>query len=70
MAKTYTTVQGDMWDGIAFSQMGDTAYTDKLIEANLQYRDYFFFPAGIVLTIPDKIEKINALLPVWRQGAG
>ena len=29
--RTYTTVQGDMWDSIAFTQLGDTAYTDRLI---------------------------------------
>lgn len=58
--KTYTTKQGDMWDGIAFSQLGDTVYTNALIEANLQYRDYFSFPAGIVSTLPEKTEKGNA----------
>ena len=28
--KTYTTIQGDMWDSIANTQMGDAAYADKL----------------------------------------
>ena len=27
MSKTYTTIQGDMWDSIAFSQLGSEAYT-------------------------------------------
>ena len=35
--KTYTTVQGDMWDSIAYKQLGDTAHTDKLMNANLRY---------------------------------
>ena len=31
MSKTYTTIQGDMWDSIAFSQLGSEAYTLSLI---------------------------------------
>ena len=31
MSKTYTTIQGDMWDSIAFSQLGSEAYTDRLM---------------------------------------
>ncbi len=30
--KTYTTVQGDMWDSIAYRQLGSTDYTDKLLK--------------------------------------
>ena len=30
MQKTYTTVQGDMWDSIAYKQLGSTSYTDQL----------------------------------------
>ena len=54
MAKTYTTVQGDMWDSIAYAQLGSTDHTDKLMNANLQYRKYYIFPAGIVLTPKQK----------------
>ena len=46
MAKTYTTVQGDMWDSIAYAQLGSTDHTDKLMNANLQYRKYYIFPVG------------------------
>ena len=49
---TYTTTQGDMWDSIAFQQMGSVDYTDQLMNANQQYREYYTFPAGIALTIP------------------
>ena len=51
MAKTYTTVQGDMWDEIAYTQLGDVAYTDKLMNLNTAYRNYYTFPAGITLTL-------------------
>ena len=28
--KTYTTKQGDMWDSIAYSQLGSTGYTTQI----------------------------------------
>lgn len=65
--RTYTTVQGDMWDRIAYTQLGSVDYTDKLIAANLRYREYYTFPAGIVLTLPEIKEKVNTSLPPWKQ---
>lgn len=70
MSKTYTTIQGDMWDGIAFSQMGSTLYTDKLMGLNPQYLGYYTFPAGIVLTLPDPGEDSSDTLPPWKQVEG
>lgn len=70
MSKTYTTVQGDMWDSIAFSQLGDVAYTDKLMNLNQQYRNYYIFPAGITLTLPEKEESSPITLPPWKQVSG
>ena len=34
LMKTYTTVQGDMWDMIAYKQLGSVALTDRLMWAN------------------------------------
>lgn len=68
--KTYTTAQGDMWDSIAHVQLGDTAYMDKLIQANLAYREYYIFPAGIVLTLPEITKKASDTLPPWKGAAG
>ena len=65
--KTYTTVQGDMWDSIAYKQLGDTAHTDKLMNANLRYLRYYTFPAGIVLTLPEISESVSDTLPPWKQ---
>ncbi len=67
----YTTKNGDMWDSIAFSQMGDYKYTDILMRANLKYREYFIFPSGIELTIPT-VNRIteNKLIPPWKRAAG
>lgn len=70
MSKTYTTVQGDKWDGIAYSQLGDVAYTDKLMNLNRQYREYYIFPAGITLTLPDVAENVTDTLPPWKQVSG
>lgn len=69
--KTYTTVQGDMWDSIAYAQLGDVAYTDKLMNLNLQYRDIYIFPAGIVLNLPDVVaEPTPDNAPPWKKVAG
>ncbi|MCL2588642.1 MAG: tail protein X [Oscillospiraceae bacterium] len=70
MRRTYRTVQGDMWDLIAYNQLGDTAHTDKLINLNQQYREYYIFPAGIVLALPDIDPDLPGVLPPWKQVAG
>ena len=68
---TYTTKSGDMWDSIAYAQLGSTSYTDRLINANLQYRDTYLFFFFLVLTLPEIEKPINSLLPPWkRKGAG
>lgn len=70
MAKTYATVQGDMWDSIAHAQLGSTGHTDKLMNANLRYLGYYMFPAGIVLVLPEVKESVSSTLPPWKQVAG
>lgn len=68
--RTYTTVQGDMWDSIAWARLGDTAHTDKLMNANLKHLKYYIFPAGIVLNLPEIPESVSSTLPPWKQAAG
>lgn len=71
MSRVYKTVQGDMWDSISFSQLGDERYTDFLILVNPQYRDVYIFSSGCELTIPDVEEKIIADdLPPWKKVSG
>ena len=65
--KTYSTIHGDMWDKIAYTQLGDTAHTDKLMNANLRYREYYTFPAGIVLVLPEIPKSTSDTLPPWKQ---
>lgn len=69
MSKTYTTVQGDMWDSIAYAQLGDVSYTGELMSCNLAYREYLTFPAGIVLTLPEITDNMrqNDALPPWKR---
>ena len=68
MSKTYTTISGDMWDQIAYTQMGSVLHTDKLIKANADYAAMFIFPAGVVLTIPKEKKKQSMELPPWKRG--
>ncbi|MDI9501031.1 MAG: tail protein X [Bacillota bacterium] len=72
MSRTYTTVQGDMWDSIAYSQLGSVAHTDKLMNLNTKYRDYYIFPAGITLILPDVDEETADVdtAPPWKQVSG
>lgn len=70
MSKIYTTIQGDMWDSIAFSQLGSVSYTDKLMNLNRQFRAYYTFPAGITLILPDAVEAVPANLPPWKRVSG
>lgn len=69
MSKTYTTMQGDMWDMIAYREMGSVDYVDDLMNANSSLLGYFSFPSGIVLTIPDIPESGASTLPPWKQVA-
>ena len=51
--RTYTTIQGDMWDGIAKKIYGTENGINVLLEANLKYRDIIIFSGGILLNIPE-----------------
>ena len=69
MAKTYTTVQGDMWDSIAYKTLGSVNFTDCLMIANRKWLHLYTFPAGIELEIPEVKAKITESgLPPWKQG--
>lgn len=63
----YTTVQGDTWDIIAFKVYGEERYMSKLIEANLEHIDTFFFKSGVDIVCPDIEDIIPSSLPPWRQ---
>lgn len=65
--KTYTTIQGDAWDAIAFKVYGDESYTGWLMQNNLPLLDTFVFGAGVVLNTPDLPEGDTSTdAPIWR----
>lgn len=67
MTKTYTTIQGDMWDLIAKRLYGDEAALNVLLEANQQYADTVVFPAGVVLKVSEYTAPVTSILPPWRR---
>lgn len=67
---TYTTTSGDMWDSVAAKALGSADYADRLMNANIAYRDYYIFPSGIVLELPVIEQKISGKLPPWKTGGG
>ena len=67
MPKTYTTIQGDCWDGIAKRLYGTEAAMNVLLEANRGYNDITVFSAGVVLTVPEYEAPRTNLLSPWRR---
>ncbi len=63
----YTTIQGDMWDGIAKKLYGAETAMNVLLEANPEHIDTVVFSAGIVLDVPDYTAPTPDLLPPWRR---
>lgn len=68
MSDTYTTISGDTWDIVAYKVYGNEMYMDILIKANLEYKDIYIFPAGVVLVIPEIDLEVSESLPPWKQG--
>lgn len=70
MGRTYTTVSGQTWDQIAFEVYGDEHECSRIMEKNGDKLDYFIFPAGIVLNLPDLDDGSMGLTdsdyPAWR----
>lgn len=64
----YTTVQGDMWDAIAYKIFGNELYMNELLEVNETYRSMAVFPAGIILNVPDiNVIQSSKILPPWKR---
>ena len=65
--RTYTTVQGDMWDLIAYKVYGKEAYISKLLAANEHLREIAVFPSGVKIYCPDADAETSKILPPWRR---
>ncbi len=64
--KKYLTRAGDSFDLIAFQQLGSCNYVEELINANRDKIEYFIFPAGVKLNVPDIETTKKTILPPWR----
>lgn len=65
--RIYTTVQGDMWDSIAYNFYGDVKYIDLLLKNNLDLLDVYVFSAGTKVFIPELPEGYEDDIPEWRR---
>lgn len=66
--KTYTTIQGETWDEIAYKVYGGEGYAALLMESNYPLLDILVFSAGTILDTPDLPEYDDIELPPWRTG--
>lgn len=70
MSRIYTTISGQTWDQIAYEVYGDEHYCDRIMEANRDKLQYFVFPEGVQLTLPDKESITGSIVandyPTWR----
>lgn len=64
--EAYTTIQGDMWDSIAYRVYGSEAHMGILMESNMELLDIFIFGAGTVLAVPELGTEEGVELPPWR----
>lgn len=65
-ANLYRTIQDDTFDAAAYRIWGRESMTRGLIDANPEYADVVFFPAGVDLTVPDVEAPVSAeVLPGW-----
>ena len=64
---TYTTIQGDMWDLIAYKVYGQEAAMTILLEANKELKDIAVFPQGVKIVCPDYDAKAASILPPWKR---
>ena len=60
MAEVYKTRSGDTWDMVA-----KEVYASLLMANNQELLDYFIFPEGVLISLPDVPEE-ESLLPDWR----
>lgn len=65
MVTTYQTIQGDTWDMIAKKVYGAEKHLDFLMANNFPLLDYFIFPAGVAVNVPDLPDSMPDNLPAW-----
>lgn len=69
LAETYTTIQGETWDEIAYKVYGDEKYATLLMENNYPLLDVLIFSDGTILNTPSiPWHEDSGELPPWRNG--
>lgn len=66
MPRIHNTSQGEMWDMISLLYYDSEMYMDKLITANISFRNIVVFPANCKIVIPDLENKKTVAFPPWR----
>ena len=64
---TYTTVQGDTFDMLAYRAYGDEFKAHYIIQANPDYANVLVFDAGITLIVPIISKSAASSLPPWKR---
>ena len=67
MPDTYTSIQGDTWDMIAYKVYGRESAMAHLIEANDDNTHIAIFPSGVKLVCPPLAPAASRILPPWRR---
>lgn len=67
MPDTYTSIQGDTWDMIAYKVYGEESAMVQLIEANSDLANIAIFPSGVQITCPTIAPEASHILPPWRR---
>lgn len=62
---SYTTIQGDTWDLIAYRLWGSEYLLPLLLEANQKYRHVHVFDGGINLLVPSIDTTNYTARPAW-----
>ena len=69
MTKTYTTLQGDTWDAIAYRLWQRETMMHHLVAANPDHGDVLVFGPDVQLRVPDvTVPSRIPDLPPWMQG--
>ena len=58
---------GDLHESYDYAESPKFRDMQKLMNANSSLLSYFSFPAGVMLTIPDVVERRASTLPPWKQ---
>ncbi|MCB2186939.1 MAG: tail protein X [Deltaproteobacteria bacterium] len=65
--KTYTTIEGQAWDQVAYRIWGREDMTHHLLAANPDVAHLVTLPADLKLVVPDLTPPAQVLPPPWKE---